>query len=330
ELQEGNRMLCDFVSEFEVLYYQRQSQRIHFVRQSAHLLTHLGPETVRAGPLSCYAQWTMETVIGNLGEEIRQDYDPYANISQRGLLRAQMNAIQSMLPDYPLVGPAAPPRGSINLGDGYHLLCACDKVLREVSPREATAIKGYWAEKGWPNLDGWMKAVKRWGRLQLPNGQIARSCWAENRTRRALRKTTVTKACTFPTRFKYYIYLLLQVIFQNRTQFMDIQYFFRLSFGDTVHTLALASMFSPPNLQLLQASFQVVYECHHQGDQALVVFDAKEIQSVVAMVPSFQISPDGQITRPETKYFMIEKPGLDIATALGIVEDGEDGDDDIE
>ena len=59
---------------------------------------HIGRETVRAGPLACYAQWTMETVIGNLGNEIRQDLDLYANISQRGFPRAQLNSIQSTIP----------------------------------------------------------------------------------------------------------------------------------------------------------------------------------------------------------------------------------------
>jgi hypothetical protein len=81
DLQRGHRLLCDFTSEFEQLYYQRRPERIHFIRQSVHLLTHIASETIRVGPLSCYSQWAIETAIGNLGEEIRQDRDPYANIA---------------------------------------------------------------------------------------------------------------------------------------------------------------------------------------------------------------------------------------------------------
>lgn len=71
----GHDLLMAFAREFEDLYYQHKETRIHFVRQSVHLLTHIASETVRVGPLACYAQWTLETAIGNLGREIRQDRD---------------------------------------------------------------------------------------------------------------------------------------------------------------------------------------------------------------------------------------------------------------
>ncbi|KAF8222325.1 hypothetical protein L208DRAFT_1038562, partial [Tricholoma matsutake] len=85
DLWNGNRVLKEFVRDFEALYYQCKESRIHFVHHSIHLLTHIAPETVRAGPLACYAQWTMETAIGNLGKEIRQDKDPYCNLEERGV-----------------------------------------------------------------------------------------------------------------------------------------------------------------------------------------------------------------------------------------------------
>ena len=98
DLLEGHHVLMGFVQEFEDLYYQRKELRIHFVRQSVHLLTHIAPETLRAGPLACYAQWTLETAIGNLGQEIRQDRDLFANLSQRATLRAQINSIRARFP----------------------------------------------------------------------------------------------------------------------------------------------------------------------------------------------------------------------------------------
>jgi hypothetical protein len=41
----------------------------------------------------------MECTIGNLGEEIWQLSNPYANHSQRGLLRCQVNALKAMILD---------------------------------------------------------------------------------------------------------------------------------------------------------------------------------------------------------------------------------------
>jgi hypothetical protein len=66
----GHDILSDFVCEYEELYYRQMELWIHFVWQSVHLLTHIAAKTVRVGPLACYAQWTLETAIGNLGQEI--------------------------------------------------------------------------------------------------------------------------------------------------------------------------------------------------------------------------------------------------------------------
>ncbi len=81
----------------------------------------------------------MERTIGNLGEEIRQPSNPYANLSQRGLLRCQVNALKAMIPD--LSPPQVSlPRGSIDLGHGYVLLRRQDRYERLMRPHEAAAL----------------------------------------------------------------------------------------------------------------------------------------------------------------------------------------------
>ncbi|KIJ59747.1 hypothetical protein HYDPIDRAFT_100063, partial [Hydnomerulius pinastri MD-312] len=72
-------------------------------------------------PPICYAQWTMEQTIGNLGQEIQQPSKPYANLVQEGLCRCKVNSLLSTMPelDNP---PKEHPHRSINLGDGYVLL----------------------------------------------------------------------------------------------------------------------------------------------------------------------------------------------------------------
>jgi hypothetical protein len=61
----------------------------------------ISPEVTRLGPPICSSQWTMEHTIGNLGEEIWQLSNPYANLSQRGLLRCQVNALKAMILNLP-------------------------------------------------------------------------------------------------------------------------------------------------------------------------------------------------------------------------------------
>lgn len=189
DLCEGTKLLNEFVIEFEKLYYQRKESQIHFVRHSIHLLTHIGPETVRAGPLSCYAQWTIETAIGNLGNEIRQDKDPYANIAQRGLIRAQLNTLQAKYPELKSSKDTIPPL-SRDFGDGYILLPAADTASRKISHDQYLVLMDYWRSQGWPNASEWPNAISRWARLQLPNGQQARSIWGESHSTGSVRKSS--------------------------------------------------------------------------------------------------------------------------------------------
>jgi hypothetical protein len=85
ELKKAHDALLEFCAEFEVLYVQRCSERLHFVCQSIHAITHLAPETFHIGTAGYSSQWTMERTIGNLVEEICQPSNPYANLSQHGL-----------------------------------------------------------------------------------------------------------------------------------------------------------------------------------------------------------------------------------------------------
>jgi hypothetical protein len=89
-----------------------------------------------------YSQWGMERTIGNLGEEIKQHSNAFANLAQRGIHRCQVNALKAMSPDIePSENPL--PRGAKDLGDSYALLRAMDNISREVRPCKAKAIITY-------------------------------------------------------------------------------------------------------------------------------------------------------------------------------------------
>ncbi|KJA13690.1 hypothetical protein HYPSUDRAFT_151321 [Hypholoma sublateritium FD-334 SS-4] len=248
DLVMAGNLFQSFVHEFETIYYQRRVDRLHFCRQSIHALLHLAPEVTRLGPPVVSSQWTMERTIGNLGEEVRQPSNPYANISQRGLLRCQVNALMAIIPDLQPKLPALP-RGAIDLGGGYALLRAQDKYDRALRPCEAQALAAYIR-----GLDGtilgsdYCPKVTRWARLHLPNGQIARSRWKESL--KPLNKVRMSRNV------------------KGRQM-----------------TLALMSAYSEPNPNLLKASHGTFASCQYLGDDALVVIDVLCIESVVAMVP---------------------------------------------
>jgi len=119
----------------------------------------------------------MERTIGNLTEEMKQPSQPFTNLSQRGVRRAQVNALKAMIPS--LVKDSADPRGSQDIGGGYILLFAKDETMRTLRGAAATAVREYMHQVTREDLTNWVPQVRRWARLRLPTGQIARSAWKE-------------------------------------------------------------------------------------------------------------------------------------------------------
>ncbi|KJA17631.1 hypothetical protein HYPSUDRAFT_146339, partial [Hypholoma sublateritium FD-334 SS-4] len=273
DLVQAEHLLRSFAYEFETLYYQRRIDRLHFCRQSIHTLLHLASEVVRLGPPICSSQWTMERTIGNLGEEIRQPANPYANLSQRGLLRCQVNALMAMIPDLQQSPPALP-HGEIDLGGGFALLRARDRYDRAMTPCEAQAL-GIYIQKMSGTMPGptFCPKIARWARLRLPNGQVARSRWKESK--KPLNKVRTSR---------------------------------NVKGKETM--LAIISIYSEPNPTLLVNSHGTYASCQYLGDDSLVAVDVLCIESVVAMVP--HNPPHSEGSDFEHHFFLVERPGLDI------------------
>ena len=173
QLEDAHTLLCVWQRNFELFYYQLRHDHIHFVRPAVHQVIHLVPEAFQKGPPICYAQWTMERMIGNLGQQIRQPSKPYANLAREGVRRSQVNALLFIMPELDSP-PKALPRGSIDLGNGYVLLCKRSKY--PVSPDDILTqlLRNYLpGTQNIPRFD-------KWAWLLLPNGQIARSAWRES------------------------------------------------------------------------------------------------------------------------------------------------------
>ena len=99
QLELAHKLLLEWVLEFELLYYQRKVERLHFVRQCVHSLTHLRPETHRIGPPSLSAQWTMERVIGIFSSLLKQPSNPFPHLAEQAKKVAEINALTAMWPE---------------------------------------------------------------------------------------------------------------------------------------------------------------------------------------------------------------------------------------
>lgn len=81
-------------------------------------------------------------------------------------------------------------------------------------------------------------------------------------------------------------------------------------------SLAVLSVYSAPDPELLAASHGTLIYCDYLGDTSLQVIDVNRIQSVVSMIP-YKLKGhriDGHY------HFLVERPGLDVVR-LG---DGDD------
>ena len=97
----------------------------------------------------------------------------------------------------------------------------------------------------------------------------------------------------------------------------EVQFFILWTDEGHKTPLMLVSLYSTPELRLLKALHNMLWLCKHQGDSALQFIDAKIIQSVVAMIPHM---PTIEVQQLGEHFFLVEKPGLDVAVIGGMDE----------
>ena len=312
DIRTAHKYLLEYVLEYELLYYQRRADRLHFVRPALHLLTHYGPETNRVGPLALLAQWVMERTIGNLGAELRQPSNPFANLAQRGLLRSQINALKAMFPDLE-PDKSAMPAGSLDIDDGYVLLRKRDKAAHAVRECEADSIRTYLTDAlGDAAVLRWSGTVIRWARVRLPNGQVARSLWGESdRKRRPRRARNVTVNFLFLWNDVRKLISLFQLTLDNVIRVAEVQYYFAISMNDDRKYVALVSLLDPPDARLYESSHGTLSVHEYNGDDNLIVVDIKSIRSSIALVPF--PPPDNPTDADRNLFFMFDDLGFDVA-----------------
>ena len=192
QLREAHAHLVQFVEAFENLYYQRRVDCIHFCRPCVHSLLHAAPEVTRVGPGAYTTQFTMERTIGNLGQEIRQPSNPFGNLARCALQRSQVNALKSIYPELDPKSSFQLPKGAMDVGEGYIMLRPRDRYPVTIPGHSAANVLAQAINTS---------RITRWGRARLPNGQVARSLWSEQRrTSQKVRVSRNVKVCTSKTR----------------------------------------------------------------------------------------------------------------------------------
>jgi hypothetical protein len=138
---EAQLALASFAQEFEIIYCRHKATHIHFVCPCLHSVVHLLSKVICIGLPICSSQWTLECTIGNLGEEIKQHSNPFANLSQCSIRHARVNALKAMIPDLEQTKAAEDlPHRAMDLGDGYVLLHAQEEEACALRDCEAEAF----------------------------------------------------------------------------------------------------------------------------------------------------------------------------------------------
>jgi len=169
----------------------------------------------------------------------------------------------------------------MNIGNGYILLRPRDRSAVQLEGFERNAINNIL------NITN----VRRWGRLRLANGQVARSLFSEQRR------------MTGDQRISRNVKILLDGVIR----FAEVQYYVSVLNEENVpQHCALVSLYGLPNEELLEASFNTLRACEYKGQNDLQVIPLSSIITVVSMQPLPCLIND-----PENLWYVIEKSGLD-------------------
>ena len=89
--------------------------------------------------------------------------------------------------------------------------------------------------------------------------------------------------------------------------------------------LAMLALFTPPDQNILVYSRSTLLACNYLGDTSRLVVFVKDIVSIVTMVPLPMTAEEADEVGADILYggrfFVVEKPGLDVAIIAGRVED---------
>ncbi|KAJ2911365.1 hypothetical protein MD484_g9049, partial [Candolleomyces efflorescens] len=306
QIEQAHILVLEFALEFETKFVQRKASRIHFVRPCIHNVTHIPSSTLRLGPHGLFSQYTMERTIGNIVEEMKQHTTAAGNASQRAIRRAQVNTVKALILDNNQTGnlsPTSPRYPQSPAGNGYCILWPKEQLKngRVIPEEEFDALEAYFDAKNvdFPLTRSQMP-LKKWGRLQLPTGDIARSVYQESK-----RRQDAPMRITRMVKFEH----------DGAIRFGEVMYYFvaKVSHEQAEpYNLAMISMAGLLDDSTLEKSSGALRVCDFKSGENLVVVDVVSIHAVVSLLP-FPLMESGGPLLAESKFFVIEDFGRELS-----------------
>ncbi|KAJ2929000.1 hypothetical protein H1R20_g8095, partial [Candolleomyces eurysporus] len=304
QIRHAHVLVLEFAVEFETKFVQRKASRVHFVWPCIHNVTHIPSSTLRVGPHGLFSQYTMERTIGNIVKEIKQHTTASGNASQRAIRRAQVNTVKVLILDeangvsQPLSRyPQSP------AGNGYCILWPKEqsKSGRVVPEDKFTALEVYFDTKDVHFLYRRSQMpLKKWGRLQLPTGDVARSAFQESK-----RSQHAPMRITRMVKFEH----------EGVTRFGEVMYYFVIKLSEEQqepYNLALISMASLLDDAILEKSSGALRACNFKSGENLVVTEVSSIQAVISLLP-FPLMHGRDKLLSEDRFFVIEDFGRELS-----------------
>ncbi|KZV69327.1 hypothetical protein PENSPDRAFT_633141 [Peniophora sp. CONT] len=298
DLLRAYELMNEVCAEFETIYCEHKTSRLHFVRHAVHIASHMARDAIQHGMGSYLSQWVCERTIGLYTSLVRQPSNPYHNLSSQVMLQAQLHGLYARAPELdPRPSPESRiPDSGVRLPHGYVLLHTMERSKSRVSPEQRVAIADYYERIGDHLAPDWKGRVRRYNRLLLPTGQYARSAWRESV--KELHKLRISRN--------------VKMLEGDQFTFGEVLFYFRLKMNRKTRTVAMVHMYGQPNGDLMRDTYGTYYSCEQlpileRG--SLVVVDYSAIQSVVAMIPQAD------------KFFLVEKITLGAGFLGGIMEE---------
>ena len=112
----------------------------------------------------------------------------------------------------------------------------------------------------------------------------------------------------------------------NAARIANVRFYFCLRFGDVRHPLAMVSLFSVPEAEVLSDSSGTVYLCEPlAGLDGLLVIPVTAILSIVSMFPDMVVTQDGHIS--ETGKYSLMRHAYSELADMGDASGGSNDDD---
>ena len=103
----------------------------------------------------------------------------------------------------------------------------------------------------------------------------------------------------------------MQIEYDGEMRVANVEFYFYMRFGELRHPLAMVSLFSSPDAEILADSSQTVYLC--DPPYARIVIPITAIRAIVSMFPELKVDQMGEITTTE-KYSLMRHAHLALAT----------------